>query len=293
MHVPSIRTQESFPQQHDIPNVTNAQRLHHCTIHFVTRSISWPTSEPTPALPVDSSSGFPHLPPAAPGPRVKRARVCPPPLWDPDKDTPSTTTPPSYTHPHIPYRGDIRGGTWNAQALLAAKVHRQSAKQRYLFRLCQGRDVVAITETHGDMGACAAILLPPRWQAYWSPGTTAQGRVGILVSETFLAHFDPALTGWRLIEQGRCAALHVAGLSGHLDLIVVYFATGVGHDIGDTESHTSPRRQREAMRALLRTHFNPPDFSWTIIMGDCSWVTKPTDKLCLRTGRFTQADGNE
>lgn len=80
----------------------------------------------------------------------------------------------------------------------------------------------------------------------------------MLISEKFLAHFEAASTRWRALVPGRCAVLHLARQDGDLYIYVAYFATGVGHVIGDPGDVRPARRQRAEMRRILAAALQPP-----------------------------------
>eukprot|EP00959_Pyramimonas_sp_CCMP1952_P079193 1655219-Pyramimonas_sp.AAC.1 len=66
---------------------------------------------------------------------------------------------------------------------------------------------------------------PRGCRAWFSPGTSRQAGVGIVVQHQFLQLFDPALTRWEELVPGRAAVLRLAGPQGSLDLYTVYFST--------------------------------------------------------------------
>jgi hypothetical protein len=59
-----------------------------------------------------------------------------------------------------PFRGALRGVTWNAQALFSTDPDRFEAKQRVMEELAKDHDFVMVQETHSTMGALAAWRQP-------------------------------------------------------------------------------------------------------------------------------------
>lgn len=231
--------------------------------------------------------GRPQLPPQRPGPQVKRLRTSPPPSWDAEVVEHSPLMPIAPLGTAFPFAGDIRGALWNTQALLCAKVHRQRCKQGYVRRLCTNRDVVGLTEVHGDAGSVKGYLLPPGFRGYWALGSSTQGGVGLLISEAFLQQFDESFTSWDILVPGRAAVLRLGGRHGRLDLFVNYFATGVNHEIGNIADRSEVKQQRAHMRRILEQQVHPREQVWTLMMGDHNWVTQREDRICKATAEYT------
>ena len=127
----------------------------------------------------------------------------------------------------MPYIGDFRGCTWNAQALFARRASRQCPKQRQVRKLLQNHDFLAVQETHSTEGGVLAFECPAGTAARWSHGTTQRAGIGLLLQDSFLSNFNVLQEGdWEEIEAGRAAVLHLRGPQGSHDIWVLYMATG-------------------------------------------------------------------
>ena len=240
---------------------------------------------------------LPSLPPAAPAPRMPRARRRPPP---PDVDAPDLLWPPPAAvdppETRFPYVGDLQGATWNAQALFARKRHRHEQKDAYMRRLLRGRDFVAIADSHGLEGVAAAWSCPDDCRCWFSPGTTRRAGVGIVIKKSFLQQFAIVPPRWVQLVPGRAAVLQLRGTGGALDLHVVYFATGEpgmvqprGMDVpGNVDA--AVREQRRSMRSILAAAMSPRADVLSMVMGDFNWVTRPEDRVAKTTGACTGTD---
>jgi hypothetical protein len=92
---------------------------------------------------------------------------------------------------HIPFAGDFRGGTWNTQALFAAKCHRQFPKMKHAMFLASNRDFFCYQETHSVPGRTQAFTMPGDRVAFWSHGTRQQAGICIILKRAFLSLFNP------------------------------------------------------------------------------------------------------
>ena len=126
----------------------------------------------------------------------------------------------------FPYLGDFAGASWNTQALFARKRGRHDVKHHYVHRLMRGRDFVTLSDTHGLEGGTEVWARPLGCSAWFSPGTSRRGGVGIVVRDSFLRQFRAAPPRWLPIVPGRAAVLQLRGEAGALDIFSVYFATG-------------------------------------------------------------------
>ena len=118
---------------------------------------------------------------------------------------------------------------------------RHAAKDQYVRKLCCGRDVVALSETHGLEGEGGAWSCPFGFRAWFSPGTSRRAGVGLLVKQSFLAQFS-ANPVWDEVVPGRAGILRLRGPSGALDLVMLYFPMG-------SDSAVVPRGSSEEGRA--------------------------------------------
>ena len=56
---------------------------------------------------------------------------------------------------------------WNAQGLLATSATRHQRKMARAKKLATHRDVLVLTETHGNEGKCRARRIPLGYKAFW------------------------------------------------------------------------------------------------------------------------------
>ena len=87
---------------------------------------------------------------------------------------------------------------------------------------------------------------PRDCRAWFSPGTSRRAGVGLVVKESFLAQFDPAMTRWEEVVPGRAAVLRLKGPLGALDLYTLYFATGTAVVVQPRGSNQGGERLRHA-----------------------------------------------
>jgi len=225
----------------------------------------------------------------APGssrPRAGRKRPRSPP------GPPNPPAPPGPGHPpsdgprlpERPYTGDFRGVSWNAQALFATTVRRQTPKQRHLASLIATNDFVMVQETHSHEGSIATWARPQATRFFASHGSPSMAGVGILVTEHFLAKFDPLPgdnqlddTHWLEIEPGRVARLHLSGPTGSLDLIVCYHHTGRSREA---------KTGRRDSRAMIARALRPCSETLTILAGDFNYDARWCDRWVKDTPRI-------
>ena len=151
---------------------------------------------------------LPSLPPARAVPRLPRQRAAAPPprvnaaMAIPEQPPPAATDLPAT---RFPYLGDFAGASWNTQALFARKRGRHDVKHHYVHRLMRGRDFVTLSDTHGLEGGTEVWARPLGCSAWFSPGTSRRGGVGIVVRDSFLRQFR-AMATHRSKSSGRVAA---------------------------------------------------------------------------------------
>jgi hypothetical protein len=136
------------------------------------------SSSPLPTLPTPSQQPY-TAPPTLQNPQWNS----PPPAYIPvgQADMP-TNLPPA----RMQYVGDFKGATWNSQALLARRTHRQSPKRRHAIRLINSHDFLGMQETHSTRGATDAYetRLPSDVRCFWSHESTRQAGITIWVQKT-------------------------------------------------------------------------------------------------------------
>ena len=177
----------------------------------------------------------------------------------------------------MPYIGDFRGCTWNAQALFARRASRQCPKQRQVRKLLQNHDFLAVQETHSTEGGVLAFECPAGTAARWSHGTTQRAGIGLLLQDSFLSNFNVLQEGdWEDIEAGRAAVLHLRGPQGSLDIWVLYMATG-----------EDGRNERAVTRQTLHHAIRSQTDTLTIMTGDFNYVVADRDRFCKETGSWS------
>ena len=141
-----------------------------------------------------------------------------------------------------PYGGDWAAACWNAQGLLAAGSNRQRIKMRRATRLAAHRDILALTETHGNEGKCRGRRMPRDFRAFWSNGGDGEAGVGIWLREKFMRKIEGDRGGheWLEVVPGRAAVLRCWGAEGRLQVGVVYLQTG--NSGGRAERMTTMRK---------------------------------------------------
>ena len=246
-------------------------------------------------------AALPSLPPAAPAPRLPRLpRRPPPPPTEAPPSLPADVTAFGPRATRFPYIGDVRGATWNSQAMFARKRQRHDAKAAHVRRLLQDRDFLAITDTHGLEGGTAAWSCPADCRAWWSPGTTRRAGVGVVVKRSFLELFGAVEPGWHHIVPGRSAVLQLRGSAGAMDIHVVYFATGVDGMVVPRGAvipegvDDAARQQRCRMMGDLAAAIAPAREVLSIVLGDFNWVVQKEDRIHRTTANFSgEADRRE
>ena len=206
-----------------------------------------------------------------------------------------------------PYRGDFTIATWNAQALFAVNPVTQGRKWRRLLKLINKNDMVIVSESHGNTSALMLAEPPSGTLAWWSPGSSRRGGVGVVVSAAFLSKF-PRRT-WEVIRPGRAAVLRLAGPLGALDVFAVYFQTGIPDDSIGVDTQDSPAdvrmdaeheanraslpRQREILRAQIAAKVTRNRGSLSLIGGDFNWAAGESDRVTKHNASWSGARDRE
>ena len=196
-----------------------------------------------------------------------------------------------------PIRRDFSICTWNAQALFAKDAVRHSLKWGKLLRLLRDHDVVTITESHGTSDSLQLAQAPAGAAAWWAPGTSRRGGVGVVVKESFLQQFPNR--DWTVLHPGRAAALRLGGPLGSMDIFVSYFQTGTPDDFaGPVVEHAEGSQmevmdvvplvhQRGQLRRTIARSTRPSHDALTIITGDFNRVAEERDRISKATGAAT------
>ena len=114
-----------------------------------------------------------------------------------------------------PYRGDVSVCTWNAQALFAVDPIKRHGKWKHLQKLLESHDLIAISETHGTEDSIPLLEAPRGAVAWWAPGTSHRGGVGVVVKESFAQRFPSR--SWVVVQAGRAATLRLDGPEGSIE----------------------------------------------------------------------------
>ena len=178
-----------------------------------------------------------------------------------------------------PFVGDLRIGSWNAQALLARHKAKRAAKWDQCWKLLKNCDILALQETHSTVANTTRATLSRTSQFWWSHETQHTGGVGIAASTTFLANFrkntDGSVGEWIEVTPGRAAILRLEGPKGDMDIATIYMPTG------------SARRERDAIRDSMARHIRTADQALTILVGDWNFVEQQTDRMGLTEAQWT------
>ena len=184
------------------------------------------------------------------------------------------------------FSGDWAASTWNGQGLLASEAMKQHAKMRRSRELFKMNDALGLTETHGTIGKCAAVRLPPDCQAFWSHGEEGEAGVGIWLKKAFIEKIcGKNKSGERIeVEKGRALIWRGGGEEGRFQIAVVYLHTG--------NSGGKDERQ-QVLRAVLRK-MEEYGISMNIILGDFNFVMRQEDRFGGESEGFTgQKDKKE
>ncbi len=85
-----------------------------------------------------------------------------------------------------PYSGDWSMACWNAQGLLATSATKQHRKMARAKKLATHRDLLVMTETHGNEGKNRACRTPLGYKAFWGNSAGGEAGVGLWVRRGFL-----------------------------------------------------------------------------------------------------------
>ena len=175
----------------------------------------------------------------------------------------------------VPFSGDFEAGSWNSQALFAAKCHLQFPKMRHAMRLFRQNDIQCLQETHATEGKARAFEIPSDSCAFWSHGTSRKAGICVMIKHSFLQLFnsvDPD-RDWEIVIPGRVGILHLKGPLGNFDIVCLYL-----------DAHSTDDRCR-AMRKLanrLRSHLT----TLTMLVGDFNFVAEDQGRWSSRAERY-------
>ena len=116
----------------------------------------------------------------------------------------------------IPFTGDFRGCTWNAQALFARGWRKQNNNMRQARSLLATHDFVALQETHSTEGRSRMLRLPHQCAPFYSHhDSTHTAGVCVWVKRALLRQFNPTtIDSWIEVAPGRAAILRLDGPRG-------------------------------------------------------------------------------
>ena len=180
---------------------------------------------------------------------------------------------------NVPFHGDFKGCTWNAQALFAANIYRQSPKMTKAIHLASNHNFVILTETHSLEGRSRARSLPSHLTALWSHNSASVGGVGIILHRDFLKLFNPVVSkrDWLEIIPGTLAILQLRGPLGSLDIVCAYFPTG----------DSSCEARRQSVSRDIGRHIKSSRCVLSILSGDFNFVEHEQDRICIASGAWT------
>lgn len=298
-----------------LPHMTPERHCMHIEFVFVAPSPPLAPQQPPSDAPRLAAATRP-APAAASGARLSRWRALRPRIAEADESVvwvegqrpPLPPDPPPPPDPALassppprllPWEGDLRGATWNAQSFFCVCPNRQRRKHALVTRLFQHVDVVMLQEVHGSAGAFAAYRPPPGVTAYWAAGTQSRAGVGILVHSRLLSQFDPQHTWWQVPIPGRLGILRLRGPKGSLNLQVVYLPTGDAAPLDGAATGAAPPpadtlpdpalslpRQRCLVIRRIGTLLQA-DEAASVIAGDWNFVTDPEDRSQRLTGALS------
>ena len=160
---------------------------------------------------------------------------------------------------------------WNAQGLLAADASRQQTRIKRAAKLILNRDMLVLTETHGNEGKCRARRLPHGVRAFWCDGLEGEAGVGIWVKESFIEQVIGKKGGhdWVKVVPGRAAVLRLWGPDGCLQIGMVYLQTG----------NSGGREARSKTLRSLAQELDKGGKTLTVLIGDLNFVTDKRDRV--------------
>ena len=160
---------------------------------------------------------------------------------------------------------------WNAQGLLASDPARQSQKMRRAASLALHREILVLTETHGNKGKCRGRRLPKGYRAFWSNGEEGEAGVGVWVKEEFMARIEGNDGGheWMPVVPGRAAILRCWGNEGRIQIGMVYLQTG----------NSGGRAERIDTMQQLTSELEKGGKTLTILAGDFNFVMNKIDRV--------------
>jgi hypothetical protein len=185
-----------------------------------------------------------------------------------------------------PYGGEWSIACWNAQGLLATSATKQHRKMAKAKQLATHRDMLVMTETHGNIGKCRACRVPLGYKAFWCSSGGGEAGVGIWIRKGFLEtvvgdnggleHID--------IDPGRTAVVRMWGSEGRVQIGMAYLQTG----------NSGGRAERTATMKRLAAELAKGGKTLTILAGDFNFVVDKMDRISGVPAEFTgKADDGE
>lgn len=157
--------------------------------------------------------------------RRESAAVLPGPLGTDSYPSPLCSSVPSLR----PFTLRMRGGSWNAQALFAAKPTLEDSRFKIISCILPSVDFCVFSETHSTH--CRALALDARYRQefvwFYVHGTRSAKGLGLAVRRTFLANFS--YHAWLQVHSSSVGVLRLDGPHGPLDLYACYLDSQHAH----------------------------------------------------------------
>jgi len=183
--------------------------------------------------------------------------------------------------------------------MVAALMRNREDKIQYILKLMKHRDFLGITETHGTAGEVENISWPGDMEGFWSPGSTSQAGVGIVVKKEFLARFCFSVPVFDPVIPGRLGVLRLSGEQGDLDIWVAYFPTGTREKRAEGEAgpkkgeYKTLAQMRSEIRETLARHLAPREKRLSLICGDFNTTVCKEDRWRRGEKSRQDRDANE
>ena len=163
--------------------------------------------------------------------------------------------------------------------MLATNHTRQAKKMARAKGMAVYRDILILTETHGNTGKSRARRVPLGFKAFWGNGLEGEAGVGAWVKEEFLTKVMGEDGGYDLVnvDPGRAAVLRIWGTEGRLQVGMVYLQTG----------NSGGRAERTATLRKLFAELAKGGKTLTILTGDFNFVMDKMDRVNGTPPKFT------
>ena len=180
-----------------------------------------------------------------------------------------------------PYGGEWSMACWNAQGLLATSATKQHRKMARAKKLAAHRDILIMTETHGNEGKCRACRIPLGYKAFWGSSEGGEAGIGIWVRKGFLEAVVGDNGGYEHIDvdPGRTAVVRIWGPAGKIQIGMAYLQTG----------NSGGRAERTATMRRLAVELAKGGKTLNILAGDFNFVVDKMDRISGMPAGYTGA----